>query len=171
MNVWLSRFRKKISLIVLKYQISPNEISAMLTPNSVWLKHWGWKKIAAISQTTSSNAFFFIKIVWISPQISLKCIPTVRINIIPALGQIIVWRRPGAKPLSEPFDGYSTVAYMRLSASMSFNWAGSYLLVDGCDNSALNIRLVSLTAVLSRSKRNCYSPRCFPHRLLSSVDY
>ena len=40
--------------------------------------------------------------VWISLKISLKFIPKVRINNIPALVQIMAWRRPGDKPLSEP---------------------------------------------------------------------
>ena len=40
--------------------------------------------------------------VGISLMISLKFIPKVRINNIPALVQIMAWRRPGDKPLSEP---------------------------------------------------------------------
>ena len=39
---------------------------------------------------------------WILPRISLKFVPEVRINNIPALVQIMAWRRPGDKPLSEP---------------------------------------------------------------------
>ena len=39
---------------------------------------------------------------WISLRISLKFVPTVRINNIPSLVQIMAWRRPGDKPLSEP---------------------------------------------------------------------
>ena len=38
----------------------------------------------------------------ISPRISLKSVPEIRINNIPALVQIMAWRRPGDKPLSEP---------------------------------------------------------------------
>ena len=38
----------------------------------------------------------------ISLKISLKFIPKVSINNIPALIQIMAWRRPGDKPLSEP---------------------------------------------------------------------
>ena len=38
----------------------------------------------------------------ISIKISLKFVPKVRINNIPALVQIMAWRRPGDKPLSEP---------------------------------------------------------------------
>ena len=35
-------------------------------------------------------------------KISLKFVPKVRINNIPAFVQIMAWRRPGDKPLSEP---------------------------------------------------------------------
>ena len=38
---------------------------------------------------------------WISNKISLKFVPKVPINNIPALVQIMAWRRPGDKPLSE----------------------------------------------------------------------
>ena len=37
----------------------------------------------------------------ISIKISLKFVPKVPINNIPALFQIMAWRRPGDKPLSE----------------------------------------------------------------------
>ena len=38
----------------------------------------------------------------ISIKISLKLVPKGPINNIPALVQIMAWRRPGDKPLSEP---------------------------------------------------------------------
>ena len=60
--------------------------------------HWGWDKNSAISQTTFSNAFSWMK----SLKISLKLIPKVQINNIPELVQIIAWRPPGDKPLSGP---------------------------------------------------------------------
>ena len=44
---------------------------------------------------------------WMSPRISLKFVPKVRINNIPALVQIMAWRRPGDKPSSEPMMGNS----------------------------------------------------------------
>ena len=44
---------------------------------------------------------------WISPRISRKFVSKVRINNIPALVQIMAWRRPGDKPLSEPMIGNS----------------------------------------------------------------
>ena len=40
--------------------------------------------------------------VWIPIKISLKFVPKGPINNIPSLVQIMVWRRPGDKPLSEP---------------------------------------------------------------------
>ena len=39
---------------------------------------------------------------WILPRVSLKFVPKVPINSIPALVQIMAWRRPGGKPLFEP---------------------------------------------------------------------
>ena len=40
--------------------------------------------------------------VWISLKISPKFVPKVRVINIPALVQIMAWRRPGDKPLSAP---------------------------------------------------------------------
>ena len=46
--------------------------------------------------------FFQNENVWISIKISLKFVPKAPINNIPSLVQIMAWRRPGDKPLSEP---------------------------------------------------------------------
>ena len=40
--------------------------------------------------------------IWISIEISQRFVPTGQINNIPALVQIMAWRRPGDKQLSEP---------------------------------------------------------------------
>ena len=48
------------------------------------------------------KCFFLNENAWISPKSSLKFVPKVRINNIPAWVQIMAWRRPGDKPLSEP---------------------------------------------------------------------
>ena len=50
----------------------------------------------------SFKHIFFNENVWISLNISLKFVPKGPINNIPALVQIMAWRRPGVKPLSEP---------------------------------------------------------------------
>ena len=51
--------------------------------------------------------------------ISLKFVPKSPINNIPALVQIMVWCRPGDKPLSEPMMVNLLDAYMHHSASVS----------------------------------------------------
>ena len=48
------------------------------------------------------KCIFLNKNVWISIKISLKFVPKGPINNIPALVEIMAWRRPGDKPLSEP---------------------------------------------------------------------
>ena len=48
------------------------------------------------------KCIFLIENVWISITISLKFVPEGPINNISALVQIMAWRRPGDKPLSEP---------------------------------------------------------------------
>ena len=65
------------------------------------LTHWGHDTMAAIFQTFS-DAFFLMKTVWITIKISLKIVPKVPINNIPALVQIMAWYQSGDKPLSEP---------------------------------------------------------------------
>ena len=48
------------------------------------------------------KCIFLNENVWIPVKISLKFVPKGPINSIPALVQIMAWRRPGGKPLSEP---------------------------------------------------------------------
>ena len=57
--------------------------------------------------------------VWIPIKISLKFVPKGPINNIPALVQIMAWRRTGDKPLSEPMMTQLNDANMRHSASMN----------------------------------------------------
>ena len=54
------------------------------------LTHWGRHKMAATFQTTFSNGF------------SSKFVPRGPINNILTFVQVMAWRRPGDKPLSEP---------------------------------------------------------------------
>ena len=49
-----------------------------------------------------NKLIFLNESVWISIKISLKFVPRDPINNIPALVQIMAWRRPGDKPLPEP---------------------------------------------------------------------
>ena len=47
------------------------------------------------------KCIFLNENIWISIKISMKFVPKGPINNIPALVQIMAWRRPGDKPLSE----------------------------------------------------------------------
>ena len=71
------------------------------TSHHTRLTHWGRGKMAGVSQTTLSNIFFFDEKVIISIKISLKFVPKGTIDNIPALVQMMAWRRSGDKPLSE----------------------------------------------------------------------
>ena len=48
------------------------------------------------------NRIFLNENVWIPIKISLKFVPRGPVSNIPSLVQIMAWRRPGDKPLSEP---------------------------------------------------------------------
>ena len=49
------------------------------------------------------KCIFVCENVWISIKISPKCVSQGTMNSIPALVQIMAWRRPGDNPLSEPW--------------------------------------------------------------------
>ena len=79
---------------------STNNMVVMVLCACNYLSHWGWDKMAAISQTTFLNGFFLnentsvLVFHW-----SLFLGPIIN---MPAIVQIMTWRRPGDKPLSEP---------------------------------------------------------------------
>ena len=88
------------------------------------LTHWGWDKMHGRHFPDDIfKCIFLNENVWISIKISLKFVPKGWINNIPALVQIMAWRRPGDKPLSEPIMVISLMhrAYMHHSASMSYS--------------------------------------------------
>ena len=66
------------------------------------LIHWGRDKMAAISQTTFSNAFCSVHMNRFFIKTAVKFVPKGAINNILALVQVMAWRRKGDKPLSEP---------------------------------------------------------------------
>ena len=65
---------------------------------------------------------------WISPRISQKFVPKVRINNIPALVQIMAWHRPGDRPLSEPMM-VSLPTHICFTRPQWVNWSAN---VSGC---------------------------------------
>ena len=103
--------------------LSSGSSMRLCTPKSTWTELGLWKKkikhieaetkMAAILLTIFSNAFSWIKM------FVFKFVPEVPINDIPSLVQIMDWRRPGDKPLSEPMM-VSLLTYKRHSASVSW---------------------------------------------------
>ena len=72
--------------------------------------------MAAVFSDDIFKYIFLNEDVWISLKISLKFIPKVRINNIPALVQMMAWRRSGDMPLSEPM-----IVYWRIYASLGLS--------------------------------------------------
>ena len=65
------------------------------------LTHWSPDEINNISQTTFWNVFFSMKMFEFRLKFNWIFFPKGPINNIPALVQIMAWRCPGDKPLSE----------------------------------------------------------------------
>ena len=66
------------------------------------LTHWGQDKMAAISQTMLANAFSWMEMCEFCLRFHWSLFPEGPINDIQSLVQVMAWRRPGDKPLSEP---------------------------------------------------------------------
>ena len=119
----IGRAAKRLHPWVHKYIITPFAIEALgydwfSIYEANWINHNTWyneHKEYIISLNTLRprqnghhfrddifKCIFLNENAWISIKISLKFVPKVQINIIPALVQIMAWRRPGDKPLSEP---------------------------------------------------------------------
>ena len=114
-----------------------------------WLKphpltHWGRDKMAAVSQTTLSNAFFLNENVRRLIKISLKFVPKGPINNNPALVEIMAWRRPGDKPLSEPM----MVCLLTHICVTRPQWVKAI-----CRQTTLLIRVISATLTFFRVPR------------------
>ena len=64
---------------------------------------------------------FLNKNIWMSNEISLKYVPWGLIDNISALVQIMAWRRPGVRPLSELMLTQFTNTYMQHQREISLN--------------------------------------------------
>ena len=98
---------------------------------------------------------FFNENIWIPIKISLKFLPKGSMNKIPALVQIMAWRRPGDKPLSEPMM-VSLLTHICVTRPqwVKYNYHGGVfcLRIPDIRQMALGQRLVSLVGwTLSRA--------------------
>ena len=100
------------------------------------------------------RCIFLNKNVWISLKISLKFVPKFQINNIPVLVQIMAWRWPVDKPLSEPIM-VSLLMHICHLAPMSYQlqtlWKSNKVLVSiaAADalvlgHQAINIHIIAL---------------------------
>ena len=95
-------------------------VITILTTN----QHWFMSLLGAYRQQFKhfaediSKFSFLNENAWISPKISLKCVAKVRIDNIPALVQIMVWRLPGDKPL---YTDQCWLVYWRIYASLGLD--------------------------------------------------
>ena len=70
--------------------------------NSMNVNTWGPRQNGRYFPEDIFKLIFLNENVLILIKISLKFVPIGPINNIPALVQVMAWRRPGGKPLSEP---------------------------------------------------------------------
>ena len=89
---WINFLSKKYFLKILSVK----------TSHVLLLTYWGWNKMAANFLTTFSNAFSWMKIYDFRLRFHWSLLTRVQLKYILALVQIMAWRRPGDKPLSEP---------------------------------------------------------------------
>ena len=89
------------------------------------------------------NSIFLNDNARISLKIPLKFVPKVRINNIPALVQIMAWRRPGDKPLSEPMM-VSLLTYICVTRPQWVNSSACICVVTGICVTTPSIALLAL---------------------------
>ena len=92
------------------------------------------------------KCIFLNENIWILIKISLKFVPKGPINYIPALVQIMAWRRPGDKPLSEPMM-VSLLTHICVTRPQWVNCTVWY-------NICYNLRQMHSTALLPLFTRN-----------------
>ena len=106
---------------------------------------------------------------WILSRISLKFVPKVRINNIPSLVQIMAWRRPGDKPLSEPMM-VSLLTHICVTRPQWVKYSGLPIYRGLC--SPINSRKTPIASLLWRAMgafRETIVWFKFYHRILGTV--
>ena len=121
----------KTSIRDLPVEMLPDMIETSMSlrgrEQALFLLCW-WEEVNTLRPRQNGRYFpddifrriFLNEIFCILMKISLKFVPQGPINNIPALVQIMAWRRSGDKPLSEPMMAWLNDAYMRHSASISW---------------------------------------------------
>ena len=113
------------------------------------LTHWSWDKMGANFKCFSLNENG-----WILIKISLKFVPKGPINNIPALVQIMAWRRPGAEPLSEAMMVSLSMHINGLVQDCSISIANALEILQSCTKPSIyeSLRLNELTLLVLRQE-------------------
>ena len=108
--MWLGHFPSKGIGWCVSIRSSPYSDSAWY--NKLWVCTWDTDCLTLNTLRPRQDVrhfqddilkwIFLNENLWISIKISLKFVPRGPVNNIPTLVQIMAWRRPGNKPLSEP---------------------------------------------------------------------
>ena len=105
------------------------------------------------------KCIFLNENVWILTEISLKFVPKGSINNNPALFQVMAWRRPGDKPLSEPMM-VSSQTHICVTRPRWVKWRKSCYPCKGT-NAQLQWRHNELNGVSNHQPRDCLFCRSF----------
>ena len=117
----------------------------------VWFKTLRPRQIGRHFPDDIFKCIFLNENVWISIRISLKFVSRVPIDNKPALVQIMAWRRPGDKPLSEPM---MTSLPMHICVTRP-QWVNS-LAPRSWASDFKNINLNSLSRIVAWAVGTCY---------------
>ena len=120
------------------------------------------------------KCIFLNENVWILLRISLKCVRKVRSNNIPSLVQIMAWRRPGDKPLSETMM-VSLLTHICVTRPQWVNKCGYYtprstklkggILVAPCPTVCLSVRMWTESCPLCIFNNTCRIHFIFTHSI------
>ena len=111
------------------------------------IHNWIWMPINSLRSRKNSRHFTddIFKCIFLngnastSLKNSLVFVPRVRVNNIPALVQIMAWRRPDDKPLSEPM----MVRFLRIYASHGLNESIIFFTVGWLAQAHKHTRILS----------------------------
>ena len=131
-----SAFRRNLCPV----EFTPNwqlDFSLALAQNIAFLqwshcsvKNWGREKMAHISPGDIFKPISSNEKVKTSLRISQKFVPSVRVSNVPALVQIMAWRRPGDKPLYETTRVNHPTKWFRLRCLTPYGVTGPQFIKE-----------------------------------------
>ena len=127
--------------------------------------HWGRDKIATISQTTVSNVFSWMKMYEFRLKFHWSLFLGGPINNIPALVQIMAWRRPDGKPLSEPMmvqwaHNVTITSLLRHNDVATSSWLNNNVIITSRGLCPLGTSSITLWYIHAIMHRETFPPRC-----------